>query len=74
MALVLVAVVLATRGEGGRRPAGTRRQSPDYAVMADIEATDTDQMLDAISERRHRTGRRDVGEELADEWLRGTWD
>ena len=42
--------------------------------MADVEAHDIDDMLDAINERRQRTGRRDVGEELADEAMRGTWD
>jgi len=31
-------------------------------------------MLDAIHEYRRRTGRRAVGDGLADEFLRGTWD
>jgi hypothetical protein len=51
-----------------------RRHTPDYAAMSEIEAHDVDDMLDGINERRRRAGRRDVGEELADELLRGTWD
>ena len=30
--------------------------------------------LDAIAEYRRRAGRRDIGEEIADEMLRSTWD
>ena len=52
----------------------TARQGIDYEAMADVESHDVDDMLDAIAERRRRTGRREVGEELADELLRGTWD
>jgi hypothetical protein len=50
------------------------RQGIDYEAMADIESHDVDDMLDAIAERRARTGRRDVGEELGDELMRGGWD
>ena len=58
----------------GRQVAGDLRHTPDYAAMSDIESHDIDDMLDGINERRRRAGRRDLGEELADEFLRGTWD
>jgi hypothetical protein len=41
-------------------------------AAADVE--DIDDMLDAIAELRRRNGRREIGEELADELMRGTWD
>jgi hypothetical protein len=41
---------------------------------AEVEDRDVDEMLDGIAERRRRTGRRDVGEEMADELRRGTWE
>jgi hypothetical protein len=41
---------------------------------AEVETHDIDDMLDAIAAYRRRAGRRDVGEELADELMRGTWD
>jgi hypothetical protein len=47
-----------------------RRAEPD----AEIEEHDIDQMLDAINEHRRRAGRREIGEELADELMRSTWD
>ena len=59
-------------GATGRRRAGG--PGPDYAAMSEIESHDIDDMLDGINERRRRAGRRDVGEELADEFRRGTWD
>jgi hypothetical protein len=40
----------------------------------EVEGHDIDDMLEAISAYRRRAGRRDVGEELADELMRGTWD
>jgi hypothetical protein len=43
-------------------------------VGAEAEDHDIDDMLEAISACRRRAGRRDVGEELADELMRGTWD
>jgi hypothetical protein len=49
------------------------RSMRDEGAEAEIEAHDIDQMLDSINEIRRRTGRRDVGEELADEAMRGTW-
>lgn len=42
-------------------------------AAADVEEHDVDDMLDAIGRYRRRGGRRDIGEELADELLRGTW-
>ena len=41
---------------------------------ADMETHDIDDMLDAIGGYRRRQGRRDVGEELADDLTRGTWE
>jgi hypothetical protein len=58
----------------GRQLVDEVRRTPDYAAMSEIESHDVDDMLDAIDEYRRRAGRRDVGEELADELLRGTWD
>ena len=58
----------------GRQLAGDVRGGPDYAAMSEIESHDIDDMLDGINERRRRAGRRDLGEELADELLRATWD
>jgi hypothetical protein len=40
---------------------------------AEVEAHDIDDMLEAISAYRRRAGRREVGEELADELMRGSW-
>ena len=39
-----------------------------------VEDHDVDDLIEAINERRRRSGRREVGEELADELLRGTWE
>jgi membrane AbrB-like protein len=50
------------------------RQGPDYETMAEVEEHDVDDMLDGIAERRRRRGGRDLGEELADELIRGTWE
>jgi hypothetical protein len=44
------------------------------AAEAEMEEHDIDDMLDAIAERRRRPGRRDIGEELADELMRGRWE
>ena len=67
---VLLVVIVASLPEPPRR----RRHGLDYEAMADVESHDVEDMLDAIAERRARTGRRAVGEELGDELLRGTWD
>jgi hypothetical protein len=41
---------------------------------AAVEEHDVDDMLAAVSAYRRGAGRRDVGEELADELMRGIWD
>jgi len=74
---LLVLVVLRRR----RRQTTRRRRGRDDELVrgrleaeAEMESHDIDDMLDAISEYRRRHGRRDVGEELADELMRGTWE
>jgi hypothetical protein len=42
----------------------------DYGAQAEIEANDIDQMIEARSELRERSGRESVGEELSREALR----
>jgi hypothetical protein len=71
---VVCSFLLGWHPHRGRQLAGELRRTPDYAAMSEIESHDVDDMLDAIHEYRRRAGRRDVGEELADEFLRGTWD
>ncbi len=53
---------------------GTSEMLRDYEAEADMESHDIDDMLDAINERRRRGGRRDIGEELSDELIRGDWE
>lgn len=73
--LVLFAVLLGLwHPIRGRALVGELRRSRDYETMAEIETHDIDDMLDGISERRRRTGRREIGEELADELMRDTWE
>jgi hypothetical protein len=43
-------------------------------VAAEVEEHDIDDMLSAIEEYRRRRGARGLGEELADDLERGTWD
>jgi hypothetical protein len=66
---VLLAMLISSLPDRRRAPRGI-----DYEAMGDIESHDVEDMLDAIAERRARTGRRGVGEELADELMRGGWD
>ena len=66
---VLCSLLLGRQPGSGHQPVG-----PDYAAMAETESHDVDDMLDAIHDYRRRTGRRDVGEEMADELLRDAWD
>jgi hypothetical protein len=73
VAFVVLAVALSWNPRRARESVAERGHGPDYGAMAEIEAHDTDDMLDGIGERRRRTGGRDVGEELADELVRGTW-
>jgi hypothetical protein len=61
------------RASGGRRE-DSSLHSRRAAAEADVEDRDIDDMLDAIAELRRRNGRREIGEELADELMRGTWD
>lgn len=42
-------------------------------LMAEVEEHDIEAMLDGINQRRRQAGRREIGEELADELTRGTW-
>ena len=67
---VLLAILIASLPA----PPHARRHGIDHEAMADIEAHDVDDMIDAIAEGRARSGRREIGEELGDELLRGTWD
>jgi hypothetical protein len=67
---VVVAMLVASLPASPRR----RRDGLDYEAMAEVESHDVEDMLAAIAERRRRTGRRDIGEELSDELLRGSWD
>jgi Tfp pilus assembly protein PilX len=60
------------RSAAGQRDSSLHRQRAQ--AQADVESRDIDDMLDAISEYRRRAGQRDVGEEIADEILRSTWD
>jgi len=71
---VLCTILLGWSPGRGRQRAGELRHAPDYAAMSEIESHDVDDMLDSLNEYRRRAGRREVGEELADESLRGTWD
>jgi len=57
-----------------RRVASESRGGLDYAAMSEVESHDVDDMLEAINAYRRRAGRREVGEELADEAVRGTWE
>ncbi len=71
--LVLFAVALGLwHPRSGNQIVG--RSLRNEEAEAEIEAHDIDDMLNAIAERRRRLGRRDIGEELADELMRGTWD
>jgi hypothetical protein len=62
-----------------KRTVGGHRRERDLhcgraEADAEIEEHDIDDMLDAIADYRRRAGRRDIGEELADELLRSTWN
>ena len=69
LAVITLAAVMIRRRLGPP----PRRSGLDYGAMADVEEHDIDQMIDELNERRRRRGARDVGEELSDELLRGTW-
>jgi hypothetical protein len=54
-----------------RDSVGDRRRAE---TGAEVEAHDIDDMIDAIAAYRRRRGVREIGEELADELLRSTWE
>jgi hypothetical protein len=56
------------RTAGNKGDRSTSEQ--DYGAQAAIEANDIDQMIEARSELRRRTGREEIGEELSREALR----
>ena len=65
--------------EWGARDRRTRRQDGALErvraeTAAETEEHDIDDMLNAIEERRRRRGARPLGEELADDLERGTWE
>lgn len=78
--ILLAALFLGRRHRHGARRVPNRRRADvephraRAAAAAETEEHDIDDMLDAIAERRRRRGRREIGEELAHELLRGTWD
>jgi hypothetical protein len=75
IAVLVVWSLLFGRSPGReRRVAGGSRGGLDYGAMSEVESHDVDDMLEAINAYRRRAGRREVGEELADEVVRGTWD
>jgi hypothetical protein len=71
---VVFSFLLAWHPRRGRQLVGELRPWRDHEVMAEIDEHDIDQMLDGISERRRRSGQRDIGEELGDELMRGGWE
>ena len=73
-ALVLLVLLLPRDPRRARELVSELRRGPDYEAMAEIESRDIEQMLDGINERRRRAGKRDLGEELSDDFLRSTWD
>jgi hypothetical protein len=70
-AMLAVFVVVSLLVKEPRRLRGT---TLDYGAMSEIESHDVEDMLEGINERRRRAGKRELGEELADELLRGAWD
>ena len=74
LVLLLLAVTMPRDPRRGRELNDELRNGPDYGAMAEIEEHDTDDMLDAIDARRRARGRRGVGDELADELMRASWD
>lgn len=70
----LFALLLGWHPRRGRQLVGELRSSRDYKAIAEIEAHDIEEMLDEINEHRRRTRRRAIGEEMADELMRGDWE
>ena len=69
--VALPTLAMTRRLTGTTKAARDTSASPSPKVRS--EEHDIDDMLDAINERRRRAGRRDIGEELADELMRSTW-
>jgi hypothetical protein len=69
--VALPTLAMTRRLTGTTKAARATSASPSPRVRS--EEHDIDDMLDAINERRRRAGRRDIGEELADELMRSTW-
>ena len=67
--LVVVLAVLVLGMLGSRPPRRTPARGPEEAG-AEIEEHDIDQMVEARGELRRRTGREEIGNELAREALR----
>ncbi len=65
-ALLCIPVWLA----GSSHPRPRRRHGRDYGAMAEIEENDIGQMIEGINERRRRSGRPEIGDELAEELRR----
>jgi hypothetical protein len=75
LVLLLFALFVGWRSpRRGREIVGELRPWKDHGRMAEIDARDTDEMLDSINDHRRRRGGRDLGEELADEAMRATWE
>jgi hypothetical protein len=70
--VALPTIAIARRSMGAAKTASAT--SGSLRPRSRSERHDVDDMLDAINEHRQRAGRRDIGEELADELLRSTWD
>jgi hypothetical protein len=70
---VLIGRLLSKRNAPRRPRADDQLHRDRAATQAEVEDRDIDDMLDAIAERRRHAGRRGIGEELADDLLRGTW-
>jgi hypothetical protein len=62
------------RRERPTRPADVALERIRAEVAAEVEEHDIDDMLDAIEEHRRRRSARGLGEELADDLERGTWE
>jgi hypothetical protein len=58
----------------GRELVGELRPWKDHEAMSNVDAHATDEMLDSINDHRRSRGGRDIGDELADEAMRGTWE
>jgi hypothetical protein len=79
LAVSLASVVLVIVHRGRTVHLGTAHRADSEVHLgraqaaAEVEEHDIDDMLGAIGEYRRRAGRREIGEELSDELLRGTW-